>query len=254
MLTIGVEGNPVKAGVSAEIVIHRDNGAINVSEDPKQLSKGVVMHGVVRMAGQDKDDFLRAEDDPQKGDTTLAFSERPAWAGRSATSSSWRAPSWSARTSSRTRSSPSRASTSELRGDDRPAAQNDHTAPDDFAGVDFQVPVANYTRNIRIGTETPRQRLSRRRQDRADRRARPCDVHGQWRRLGAERRVLRVGRTDKSVLLDNEGGTNLGGRYALHFHRTGGEVGDTPALAEGNAVWGSPGWGIVHHDFNLDVI
>ncbi|MGB7415569.1 MAG: PKD domain-containing protein, partial [Thermosynechococcaceae cyanobacterium] len=67
-----------------------------------------------------------------------------------------------------------------------------------------------------------------------------------------------LGRTDKSLLVDDvnqnvDGSTGTGsnprGRYALHFHRTGSDdPTGIPALAKGNAVVGSPGWGIVHHN------
>lgn len=44
---------------------------------------------------------------------------------------------------------------------------------------------------------------------------------------------------------------NQRGRYGLHFHKTllGG---DGLVKAQGNVVWGSPGWGMVHHDSNAD--
>jgi PKD repeat protein len=70
-----------------------------------------------------------------------------------------------------------------------------------------------------------------------------------------------LGRTDKHFDLDEVGtnldgrtgtGANQRGRYAAHFHRTG--VLDwqgTPASMRGCAVWGSPGWGIAHHEANL---
>lgn len=48
---------------------------------------------------------------------------------------------------------------------------------------------------------------------------------------------------------------NHGGRYALHFHRVKGESAfEDATVVEGNAVFGSPGWGIVHHNSHLDVI
>ncbi|HYV38202.1 MAG TPA: hypothetical protein VE988_21130, partial [Gemmataceae bacterium] len=55
--------------------------------------------------------------------------------------------------------------------------------------------------------------------------------------------VLVVGRT----------GLNARGRYAVHFHRTGTNPGDTPATITGSAVVDSPGWGIVNHSSNVDV-
>lgn len=61
-----------------------------------------------------------------------------------------------------------------------------------------------------------------------------------------------MGRTDKSVdalpadPANTDPTMNVQGRYAVHLHRTG--VDAAPAVVVGNAVWGSPGWGIVDHD------
>jgi hypothetical protein len=62
-----------------------------------------------------------------------------------------------------------------------------------------------------------------------------------------------LGRTDKSrpafaveSLPRIAPTSNVQGRYSFHFHRTG--VASEPAIAIGNAVWRSPGWGFVHHD------
>ncbi len=46
---------------------------------------------------------------------------------------------------------------------------------------------------------------------------------------------------------------NQRGRYALHFHKTlRGQNKDNLIIAKGNVVWGSPGWGMVHHDSHAD--
>lgn len=46
---------------------------------------------------------------------------------------------------------------------------------------------------------------------------------------------------------------NQRGRYALHFHKTlRGKNKENLILAQGNVVWGSPGWGMVHHDSHAD--
>lgn len=46
---------------------------------------------------------------------------------------------------------------------------------------------------------------------------------------------------------------NQRGRYALHFHKSlRGRNNTRMILAEGNVVWGSPGWGMVHHDSHAD--
>jgi len=72
-----------------------------------------------------------------------------------------------------------------------------------------------------------------------------------------------LGRTDKSIRIDDpvamgdkftgepSTGTNPRGRYGIHLHRTGSTSHDGPrAEVVGCVVWGTPGWGIVHHDSN----
>lgn len=46
---------------------------------------------------------------------------------------------------------------------------------------------------------------------------------------------------------------NQRGRYSLHFHKSlRGKNKEKLILAKGNVVWGSPGWGMVHHDSHAD--
>ncbi|WP_299312170.1 T9SS type A sorting domain-containing protein [uncultured Aquimarina sp.] len=46
---------------------------------------------------------------------------------------------------------------------------------------------------------------------------------------------------------------NQRGRYALHFHKSlRGKNKEKLIKAIGNVVWGSPGWGMVHHDSHAD--
>lgn len=56
-----------------------------------------------------------------------------------------------------------------------------------------------------------------------------------------------LGRTNKAIPI---GGTNLRGRYPLHFHRCGSE---TPITVLGAVVSGSNGWGLVNHSSNVVV-
>lgn len=70
-----------------------------------------------------------------------------------------------------------------------------------------------------------------------------------------------LGRTDKTRDLDEVGvqldkktgnGTNQRGRYATHFHRTGTlDWMGVPSHIQGCSIWGSPSWGIGHHEANL---
>uniref|UniRef100_UPI002615AA11 Ig-like domain-containing protein n=1 Tax=uncultured Roseovarius sp. TaxID=293344 RepID=UPI002615AA11 len=72
-----------------------------------------------------------------------------------------------------------------------------------------------------------------------------------------------LGRTDKSNPafhvsdLDPatiEADTNVQARYSLHMHRTGTDDQENPAIAMGNSVSGSPGWGYVHHSSHAEFI
>jgi hypothetical protein len=255
ILTIGTEENPVQAGVSAEIIIHRDNGAIDQADDPLELSKGIVTHGQVRIAGQDKTDHLKASIDPQAGDDFLLFDEAvTGWqtgdklvvAGTKLVGEN------EFQDEIVTIKSIVTLGNGSVKVTLNEKLQHNHDTPDSNADVDFGVPVANYTRNVFIGTETDSDQYLN------DGKTVPVDERGHVMFMHNDdvsvqnAEFFELGRTDKSELLD--GDSNVAGRYALHFHRTGVDAMDEPALAEGNAVWGSPGWGIVHHDSNLDVI
>ncbi|QBR38588.1 hypothetical protein ETW23_22065 (plasmid) [Leisingera sp. NJS201] len=57
-----------------------------------------------------------------------------------------------------------------------------------------------------------------------------------------------LGRTDHSQEVGTEPGeANPQGRYPVHLHMTGTEPNGPTSMIEGNAVTGSPGWGIVQH-------
>ena len=65
------------------------------------------------------------------------------------------------------------------------------------------------------------------------------------------------GRTDKSQQVtdpDGKGGglANPRARYGLHFHRCGPDITGTPANVIGCVVNGSPGWGLLNHDYNVN--
>ena len=253
VFTVGVENNPVKQGVKAEIIIHRDNGSINRREDPTELSKGIVTHGQTSIAGQDKADFLRADTPPKKGATKLVFDEKPVgWevgdklvvAGtKFVADNTFQDEIVSVKSIAKV------GNKWEVRLNE--TLQYDHTPPATETGAKLEVPVANYTRNVFIGTETDGDKYM------SDGKTVPIDERGHVMFMHNDdvsvqnAEFFELGRTDKSQLTSDD---NPQGRYALHFHRTGVEDYDNPALAEGNAVWGSPGWGIVPHDSNLDVI
>lgn len=161
---------------------------------------------------------------------------------------------------------------------DRPLLYN-HTTPQS----DLKASVANYSRNVIFESEyTGRPENLEIGGNRTQILRTPSEADLDLTRRGhvmlmhspnievRNAEFFELGRTDKSrylrdhvldangfPVLDESGeyiptspeeNTNQRGRYSLHVHKTG--VESEPAIISGNAVWGSPGWGFVHHDSN----
>ncbi len=251
-LTIGTIDNPVADNVEAVIQI-ADNGPIDVAWDPMLLSRGLISHGSIEVHGSEKDSFLRLAEDPMRGDTSMVLDTVP---------SGWEVGDRLVLTGTemgdRTRGPAGQQRDISTQDEelvitridgnvvhfDR-ALQYDHDTP----RADLKAYVANYSRNVRILTEN------------AD--ALPPSQRGHVMLMHSDDIDVRyaefsdLGRTDKSErafdvddLAVVESDSNLKGRYSLHIHRAGVSDQDDPAMVVGNAVWGSPGWGYVHHDSN----
>ncbi|ERT07318.1 G8 domain protein [Lyngbya aestuarii BL J] len=260
-LTIGTETNPIQANKTARIII-ADNGAIDTTWDPEQLSRGIISHGKISIHGQEKDSHLKLAQDAMTGDQELVLAEQPLnWTvgdtlvltGTNyvpSTRTDWKG------------TEDEEVKIAGIEGNriilDRPL-EYDHDTPQDS----LKASVANYTRNVVIETENAE--------------SLPANQRGHVMFMHSDNVDVRyaefheLGRTDKSELLDdfaldNNGSriidangepkdgarTNVRGRYAVHFHKTGVDQPDSPpAIAVGNAVWGSPGWGYVHHDSHV---
>ena len=249
-LSIGTADAPVEVGVEAVISI-ADNGPIDVAWDPQLLSRGVITHGRVEIHGAEKENFLQVSVDPMAGDTSITFAENPeGWevgdkivlAGTKFVGSDIVAQGAKV-------SAPTEDEELVITAIDGSTVYFDTPLAFDHDGprADLKAYVANYSRNVRFETEN------------AD--ALPAHQRGHVMFMHNDDIDVRyaefheLGRTDKSERafdLDDlsgvEADTNVKGRYAVHIHRAGvGDQGD-PAMLVGNAVWGSPGWGFVHHD------
>lgn len=251
-LTIGTIDQPVNAGVEAVIQI-ADNGPIDVAWDPMLLSRGLISHGTIDVHGAEKDSFLRLAEDPMRGDTSLVLEEVP---------SGWNVGDRLVLTGTNmgTREVVDTGETREITTEDEEliitriegnvvhfadALQYNHDAPRD----DLKAYVANYTRNVRVITENaddlpPSQRghVMLMHSDNIDVR------YGEFTDLGRTDKSTRAFDLDDLDVVASD--SNLKGRYSLHIHRAGVSDIDDPAMLVGNAVWGSPGWGYVHHDSN----
>jgi hypothetical protein len=253
MLMIGTESNPVEEGVNVDITI-LNNGPIDTAWDPMLLSRGIISHGMVSIHGAATDAHEKVLVDPMAGDTSVTFGVLPeGWAvgdriviaGTHYDGYKW---------DNAIRDIRLYPAEDEVRvinkidgGTvyfDNPLV-HDHDAPRE----DLKTSVANYTRNITIATENPETAEVFERGHVMFMHSDEVDV-----RYAA---FVELGRTDKSIpsfdisdISDVRYDSNVQGRYALHLHRTGVSDPNDPAIVIGNAVYGSPGWGYVHHDAN----
>lgn len=248
-LEIGTEDNPIDADVSATILIAR-NGNIDTNWDSQLLSRGVLSHGEVEIHGSEKNAFSKVIDDPMAGDTKLALAEIPiGWqVGDTIVLTGTHKKGWSFNQYNdlgHKGTQDEEVTITAINGNvitiDQPL-RYDHDTPRD----DLKAYVANMSRNVTIasqgGDDVPvhqRGHVMFMHNDDVDVRYAAFDD---------------LGRTDKSEsavdvtsLNSVSSDSNVKGRYSFHFHKTGTEDQENPAIAIGNTVSGSPGWGFVHH-------
>jgi len=252
-LRIGSQPEPVRAGTTVEIVV-LDNGDIDVAWDPELLSRGLVARGQVRIHGAPKTTHIKAASDPMAGASVLELAAAPeGWqvgdvlviAGTRYAGWRWDndigAVRWFGTEDEVRTIGAINGSTVTLNA----PLDFDHDSP----RADLKTSVANYTRNVTIRSESGATSAVHHRGHVMFQHNDDVDV-----RYAA---FHHLGRTDKSIesfALDQLGAilpdSNVRGRYAFHFHRSGIENPADPGIAVGNAVFGSPGWGYVHHDSN----
>ena len=258
-LEIGTEDDPIQDGVDAQIVI-ANNGDIDVGWDASLLSRGVISHGSVEIHGAEKTAYLKVDDAPMAGDTEIKLAEIPDnWSvGDTIVLTGTHKMGWFY---NRETGKKEHGGTQDeevkivsIDGDtitiDRPL-EYDHDVPRE----DLAAYVANTSRNITFSSEDGDQ----------------TEIHHRGHVMFMHNDDVDVryaafddlGRTDKSNPAfhgsDLEPGSitsesNVQGRYSLHFHKTGTEDQDNPAIALGNAVSGSAGWGFVHHSSHANLI
>lgn len=258
-LEIGTADNPIQDDVNVEIVI-ANNGDIDVDWDPSLLSRGVISHGQVEIHGAEKTGYTAVAEAPMAGDTEIRLAEIPDnWSvGDTIVLTGTHKTGWTLnpQTSQKehVESQDEEVVITAIDGDtitiDR-ALTYDHDAPRE----DLSAYVANMSRNITFSSED----------------GDASEIHHRGHVMFMHNDDVDVryaafddlGRTDKSEpafhvdTLDPasiEADTNIQARYSFHFHRTGTEDQDNPAIAFGNAVSGSPGWGFVHHSSHAEFV
>ncbi|MEM7793219.1 MAG: G8 domain-containing protein [Cyanobacteria bacterium P01_C01_bin.118] len=261
-LNIGTEKNPIQADKTAQIIIANE-GKIDKNWDPTQLSRGMITHGKVRIYGAEKTDFIALAQDAQAGDRELVLKGKPtSWAVGDKLVLGGTSYGWNGNDKDNSRFQDEVLTITQISGNrvkftndnitqgDNTVLRFDHVRPNIKEKNQLKLYVANTSRNVVFesedGAATPTQQ-----------RGHVMFMHNpdvQVNNAG----FYNLGRSDKAKVVDDVGqnvdgtkgsGTNVRGRYALHVHRAGADdLNGQAALLKGNAVVGSPGWGIVHHD------
>ena len=241
---MGTVENPIARNVTARILV-ADTGEIDRTWDPQALSRGVVLHGKSSINGAAKNNWSSLQTAPQSGDTSIVLTETPTgWrVGDSLVIAGTKA---DATGDEVVKVSLINGTTITL---DR-ALQFDHLTP----AADLKVHVANTTRNAVIESENTA----------LDRRGHVMFMHSRdvqvanagFYELGRSNKLQTVNdaQLDRNGALVEGSGTNVRGRYSVHFHRNGVKKDSAPARVTGSAVVGSPGWGYVNHSSYVDFI
>ena len=265
-LNIGRENNPIQANKKAEIIFTSDT-PIDTESDSQQLGRGLISHGKVEIYGTDKLDFVSLSQDVYAGENELTL-DLP---NDMTMPQGWQVgdqlvlggTNYNNRGSDEDNSrfydevltiaaingNKISFTNNNITSGDNTVLRFDHERPDGYQDS-LNLYVANTTRNVSFATENGDSVPT-------EHRGHVMFMHNPNVKV-QNAGFYNLGRTDKNRLIDDPGqnvdgtsgsGTNPRGRYSLHFHRTGADdPNGTPAIANGNAVVGSPGWGIAHHD------
>ncbi len=262
-LDVGTAGRSVSADKRARIIFTSDS-ALDSKWDPSQLSKGLVSRGVVNIYGADKADQLALVGDVTKGSSVLKFKDAPVgWKvgdrivlggtrydsrGKHSDNSKFQD---EVLTVTSIQGKEVRFVNEDIKSGNRNVLRFDHVRSNIANSADkLTLYAGNITRNVTFETENGKNAP-------INRRAHVMLMHNPNVSV-VNAGFYDLGRSDKSKLVDDPGknvdgskgnGTNPRGRYSLHLHRTGtDDIKGKAATVRGNAVEGSPGWGIVQHD------
>ena len=240
------------------------------SWDPEQLSLGMVTMGQLEIIGQEKTNMIKLASNANSGQNTLQLSEVP---------SGWKIDDDLVITSG---GNASASNNGEDEAEIQSISENTITLSTNLSknhegrpADDLHCYVGNLTRNIVF--KSPNTSV-------VTQRGHVMAMHNDTNVQIKNAQFLRLGRTDKSRLLDdfiwnnwlepkvftskisalgqecaemrdipsNEM-TNSRGRYSIHLHKLGTAAGANMAQVTGNVIWDNPGWGITHHDSHANV-
>lgn len=245
-LQLGTVDRPINADVTAKVVFI-DDGAIDLALDPSILGRGAILMGRTEIYGAAKQAFTTVSQFPQVGDTYVQLANSP---------SGWRVGDRiviAGTDPSNPTSDESRVITSidGSRISFTTPLERAHVAPKS----DLQVHVANLTRNVQFSSESQT----------IDRRGHVMIMHTNNASINYAW-LDDMGRSDKALGYDDFdfpdldprldpiplGGSNIRGRYSLHFHKGGTSRSSTPGIVNGSVVTDDPGWAFVNHSSHVE--
>lgn len=289
-INIGTSSAAIQADVTAEILIDTTGGGLSPLEDPTLVGRGFISHGSTNIFGAEKVEHTTLAGDALAGASFLELSDTTIPAGwrvgdtlllagteadASLLNNAGQAAAIVAADADNARfrdelleitafemvdglvrvlfnnvtnqSAIDAGLTTLLWNHQRPEGET-------FDAAELSIHVANLSRNVVVRSSDPTVATQQRGHFMVMHNVNAEIHHAQFRDLG---------RTDKRQVVDDPAaignfdgtpgtGTNPRGRYGLHAHRLGAGSLDGPvAQITGNVVWGTPGWGIVHHDSHL---
>ncbi|MGJ8662992.1 MAG: G8 domain-containing protein [Marinicella sp.] len=252
-LIIGTKNSPIQGTVTVQILFS-DDGDLDVIKDPSLMGRGLLANGDVQMHGVEKTTHLKVATDPMAGQNQIEFTQAPVnWqvgdtlvvAGTKY--SGWK---WDNDIQAVRYHGTQDEVVQIVAIDDNVVTINQALVYDHFTPrADLKTSVANMTRNITLATQLPDSTPTHRRGHVMFMQSALVDVRyvSFWQLGRTDKSFLTLEAADFDVITPT---SNVRGRYAFHLHRKGIDDAKNPAIAIGNAVFGSPGWGYVHHDSN----
>ena len=286
-INIGTAEQAIDGNVTAEILIDTTGGPLSQIDDPTLVGRGFISHGRTNIYGAEKQEYTTLSGDASSGDAFIELSDAAIPTGwqvgdillvagtevdATLLNTANQAAAILAADENNSRFGDELLEITGINvvdGQARITFNNltnastinqglttllwDHQRPDGetFDPDELAIHVANLTRNVVIRSSDPTVDNQQRGHFMVMHNVNAEIHHAQFRNLG---------RTDKRLVVDDPAvvgnfdgspgtGTNPRGRYGLHLHRLGANSLEGPAASvTGNVVWGTPGWGIVHHD------
>ncbi|MDG5490074.1 T9SS type A sorting domain-containing protein [Psychroserpens sp. SPM9] len=257
-----------------------ESGATNIDDgkgilgrynwDPTQLSLGMVTMGQLEIIGQEKLNMVKLAADASSGQSSIQVAQIP---------TGWETGDdiiiTSGGNASTSNNGEDEAIIQSISGTTINLESNLSRNHEGRPSEGLHCYVGNLTRNIVF--KSPSTTI-------VSRRGHIMAMHNDTNVQIKNAQFLRLGRTDKSKLLDdfvwnnwlepkvftskisalgqecaemraipeNEM-TNPRGRYSIHLHKLGTAFGANMAQVTGNVVWDNPGWAITHHDSHANV-